>query len=77
MVFLQLVMCAFEGSFHRKHIYPSRKQPTKASVREGVGVEGAPDGFRGLILVTMLTTVEPDEVEWPRIRPSDHMLPRL
>lgn len=28
MVPLQLVMCAFEGSFHRRHIYPSRKQPT-------------------------------------------------
>ena len=25
MVSLQLVMCAFQGSFHRKHIYPSRK----------------------------------------------------
>jgi hypothetical protein len=28
MVFLQLVMCAFEGSFNRKYTYPSRKQPT-------------------------------------------------
>jgi hypothetical protein len=44
---------------------------------EWAEVEGAPDGFRGLILITMLTTVKPDEVEQPRLRPSDHTLPRL